>query len=179
MTTHTISKKNKELLLITLLLNIAAVGFLALLFIEVKTKNEHISTLINEIEAEAAKESTNQSVKALIEETAPLLAELRGYMVEKEGTVFFIELLEKEGESVGVSVDITSVEKVPLEGASKIEGLRVRLKGNSTWLGVVRFLGLLELLPYEARVEQAVISRAEVAGSPWRIDLSLHVLTEK
>ena len=179
MSIQTISRKNKELLAVTLLLNVAAIGLYAFLFTEIKAKNEHTSGLINQIEAETKEEQTQNSVKALVAETTSLRNKLKSYTVEKEGAVSFLELLERIGGEVGVSVAIDSVEKSELPAAPQTEQLKIALKADGTWSGIVRFLGLLEFLPYEARVEQVAVGRTATKLEPWRISLSLIVLEEK
>ena len=178
MTIQILRRKNKELLIVTLLLNLVALGGYGFLLHEIKGKNEHISNLVNDIELQSKKERVINSVKALVVETSPLREKLSRYLVEKEGAVSFIELLEHLGKNRGVSVMISSVEKVPQEGTEQVETLLLGLKASGTWQDVIRFLGLLELLPYEAQVEQLTLSKSEKA-SPWQITLSLRTLKEK
>ncbi len=180
MSTQTIGKKSKELLLITLLLNIAAFGWYGFLFAEIKAKNERISDLVNRIEAESAAGDTLSSQKMLAVETSALREKLFGYSVAREGAVSFIELLEATGNEVGAHIIIESVSTKERADFPQVEDLRFALAVTGTWPAVVRLLGLFELLPYEMRVEQAVLSKVgSSGGDPWRADLSLTVLKEK
>ena len=167
-----------ELLIVTLLLNLVALGCYGFLLREIKGKNERISNLVNDIELQTKKKSVITSVKAIVVETSPLREKLSRYLVEREGAVSFIELLEHLGKNTGVSVVINSVEKVPQESTQQVETLQLGLRASGTWEDVIRFLGLLELLPYEAQVEQLTLSKLEKA-SPWQIVLSLRALKEK
>ncbi|MSU56239.1 MAG: hypothetical protein EXS51_02955 [Candidatus Taylorbacteria bacterium] len=179
MATNTFSRKSKELLVITLLLNLAAAGWYGFLFYEVKQKNERISNLVNEIEVRSAEENMQGSIKTLVAETEPLREKLSNYFVGKEGAVTFIELLEQAGRDVGASVTIEAVSPVELPSVSFAETLRFTIKATGTWSSVTRFLGLMEFLPYEAQIQQVVISRSALAGEGWRLDFTLRVLQEK
>lgn len=172
---HTV-RKNRKLLAIALLLNVAALGWYGFLFAKVKAKNERISALHNKIEAEAAEENFLTSVKALVNDTATLREKIQGFTVAPEAVVPFIELLESTGREVGVTVSIESVNPVALANATAVEMLRIQVTGKGAWAGIVRFLGLLELLPFEASVEQAVVSTGE--GSAWRLDATITVLKD-
>lgn len=171
---HT-GRRNRKLLAIALLLNVVAFGWYGFLFAKVKAKNERISALHNKIEAEAAEESFLTSVKTLVNDTVALREKIQGFTVAAEGAVPFIELLESTGRAVGVAVSIESVNPVALANApAAVETLRMQVTGVGAWAGVVRFLGLLELLPFEASVEQAVVSIGE--RDAWRLDATITVL---
>lgn len=179
MTTSTLGRKNKELLVIVLLLNLAAVGWYGFLFREIKMKNEVSSNLVNDIDARVAEENMQSSIKALAAETTVLREKLTGYSVAREGAVSFIELLETAGKNTGASVSIESVSTANVPDSTALETLRLTLNATGSWRAVIRFLGLLEFLPYEARIEQVVVSKPPQGGEPWRINLALYVLKEK
>lgn len=180
MSTQTIGRKSKELLAITLLLNIAAIGWYCFLFFEIKEKNEHLSELTNRIEAEIAREGTISHKKDVAVETAPLREKLQSFILAKGGAISFIELLEATGNEVGAHTTIESVSTKDHPQLPTIEIMRLTLKVTGSWQAVVRLLGLLELLPYETGVEQVVVSKREASDeAPWRADLLLTVLKEK
>lgn len=158
---------------------LSAVAYGAL-FAGVKQKNEQISRLVNDIERRAEEERLLVSSKALVAETAPLREKLSNYFVAKDETVSFIGQLETLGRESGVAVAIASVEAAPHDSSEVAENLRLSVTFAGAWQAVVRYLGLLESLPLEARVEQAALSRALTAGaSEWRGDVTLLVLKEK
>lgn len=180
MSTQSIGRKSKELLVIAILFNIAAIGWYGFLFAKIKEKNEHLSDLTNQIDAEIAKESAVDYKKNIAVETATLRGKLLSFTLAKEGAISFIELLEATGNEVGAHTSIKSVNTEDHPQSSNIEKLRLTLSTSGSWSAVARFLGLLELLPYETSLEQVMVSRAEVAGeNPWRADLILTVLKEK
>ena len=180
MNTQSIGRKRKELLAITLLLNVAAIGWGYFLFMEIKEKNEHLSELANRIEAETAEESDIHYKKNLAVETATLREKLLSSTLAKGGAISFIELLEATGRDVGARTSIESVSTKDNAKLSNIEELRLALKVTGPWPAVVRLLGLLELLPYETELDQVVVSKVESPeeGS-WRADLLLTTLKEK
>lgn len=178
-----IASKSKKFLLSAALITVVAALAYSVLFVQVKKKNERISTLINDIEQNAKQESVQNSTKQLLAETAPLRRKLAGYRIAKDEAASFIEMLETVGRSVGVLVTIESVEVAARTASPPAEDLRLAVRFEGHWQSVVRFLGLLELLPVEGRVEQALISRkSEGSGtraSLWRGDVTLLALKEK
>jgi len=180
MSAQTIGRKSKELLIITLLLNLAAIGWYGFLFWKIKEKNEHISDLSNKIEAEVSAEQAIHDKKALVEDTAALRGKLLSFILGSREAVSFIEFLEKTGANIGVRTSVESVSAREHPELSGMEELRLKLRSTGSWPAVVRFLGLMELLPYEADVDQIVMSRAEFEGGDlWRADFTLAVLKEK
>lgn len=180
MSTQSIGRKSKELLAITLLLNIAAIGWCYFLFAEIKEKNEHLSELTNRIEAETSEESALNYKKNLAVETAALREKLLSFTLAKGGAISFIEFLEATGNDVDARTSIESVSTKDHAQLSNIEELRLTLKVTGSWSAIVRFLGLLEVLPYETALEQVAVSKMEFPDEgPWRADIFLTVLKEK
>ncbi len=169
-------RRNRELLVIVVLLNVAALGCYGVLFAQVKAKNENTSALLNKIDTETAEANLLASTKTLVADTAALREQFRNFSVSQEGVVPFIELLESVGRTVGVSVAIKSVDTAALPGSTTMEMLRVQVTGKGPWSGIVRFFGLLEFLPFEVTLEQAVVSNSE--GVTWRLDATLTVLKD-
>lgn len=179
MNTQSLARKNRQLLVLILLMNVAAIALYGFLFFTVKTKNEHISKLVNEIESGATAEDTQKSTKALAIETAVLREKLKSYLVGKDEAITFFELLERMGSDVGGEVTIHSVTKGGLD-RPEAEELRLTLVATGTWSAVIHYLGLLELLPLQVRVEQMVVSTSDKQGeAPWRGDITLVVLKVK
>jgi len=176
---HSVNLKTKELFIVALLLNVAATGIFLFLYTEVKAKNERISALINNIEANVVEEEKHNSIKVVAAQTAEQRTRLQHYIVAKEEAVSFIELLEKTGESIGVGVDIASVREVEIAGSTAFARLSLALTATGAWPRVIQFLGLLELLPYEATITQVVVSKSEKQAGQWSLSLSLAALKEK
>jgi len=176
---HNVHRKTKELLVIALVLNVAAFGLYAFLFVGVKAKNERISVLVNEIDAQVAEEDTHSTIKTIVAQTTKQRNQLSEYIIAKEEAVSFIELLERAGRDIDVIVDITSVQETDISGSTTFEHLTLALTATGTWSGVVRFLGRLESLPYEVSITQAAVSKTEKYAGSWGISLSLRALKEK
>ncbi len=171
----TFESNSKKFLLIAVAFNIFAAGAFGLIFFQVKGKNEHVSNLINEIDRAVTQEQTLSSIKALVQETEKNRAKLADYFIGKEGVVSFIEELEALGSRTGVEVTIDAVEEKVSAGSTQTEELRLTLHFGGTWSSVVQYIGLLELLPIEGRLERvAVSSNTETSG--WRGDTVLLAL---
>lgn len=171
-----IKSKSKEFLLLTILLNLGVFVLFGFLFIQIKSANERTSGLLNEIELQSKEEDVLKSLKSLVQETAPLHAKLDTYFVSPEGVASFIGLLEAVGNRIGADVTITSVEKIDTEKAKDVEVLRVVLNATGSWERVIRFLGIIEFLPYQTTVDQVLLTRT---AKGWRIDTTISVLKEK
>lgn len=179
MNIQSLGRKNKQLLVIIVVLNLAMVSVYVFLFLGVKTKNEHISNLLNEIESEATAENVQNSTKALVAETSALREKLKGYLVGKDDAVSFLELLEKMGGDAGATVAIDAVMKGGLD-QPEAEELRIALVATGTWSSIIHYIGLLELLPLQVKVEQLVVTKTDKQGEePWRGDITLLVLKAK
>jgi hypothetical protein len=137
-----------------------AVALYGALFAYVKNQNERTSALINEIEAHARQESALAQAKALIAEIAPAREKLESYALKSDGLVAFIETLESLGKGARVSLAITSVDPAPAQ-RSGAEYLRLGLRFEGGWRNMLRFLGFLELLPFEAHVLEMRFSRLQ------------------
>ena len=173
------SQHNRRLVFVMVVLNIIALACYLFVFIEVKRKNEHVSSLANEIEVKSTAESVEHSAKALVAETASLRSKLQGFVVGSEDAVSFIEMLEVTARDIGAEVTINSVTPGNLDNPS-IESLRLVLKIEGTWSEVIQYLGLLELLPFQSTVEEVTVSLlGERSSDPWRADATLVVLKEK
>ena len=179
MAPHTVSKKTKRLLGIALLLSAVAIGWYVFLFTEVKAKNESVSTLINDIEANETEEETHSSIKTIAAQTVEQRKALQNYTIAREGAVSFIELLERTGRNIGVDVTIATVRETEIAGSATFEHLTLALTAAGTWPRIIQFIGLLEFLPYEADITQAVVSKSGKQAGLWSLSLSLSALKEK
>lgn len=172
-------QQNRRIVLFMTVLNILAMTCYLFVFVEVKRKNEHVSSLANEIEVKSTAENAQHSAKALVAETASLRSKLQGFVVGNDEAVSFIEMLEVTARDIGADATIDSVTPGDLDQPN-LESLRLVLKIKGTWLEAVRYLGLLELLPFQSTVERVKVSRSGDGGSdPWRLDVTLSVLKEK
>lgn len=168
--------KSKEFLILTILLSLGACTLFGFLFWQIKSANERTSGLLNDIDLRSKEENTFKSIKSLVQEVAPLHTKLDTYFIQKEGVADFIGLLESEGSGVGVSVTIVSVEKADVPDSTELEAVRVTLNAVGPWEDAVRYLGILESLPYQIDISQSVLSRAPEG---WHLGVSLSVLKEK
>lgn len=169
--------KTKELLVIALVLNAAVIGLYAFLFLEVKRKNEHVSRLVNEIETQSVEERTLASVKSLVVETASAREQLKRFFVERGGSVAFIELLESTARTAGAKLTIHSVAEEDVAGVPDVKSLKLSLAADGSWQSAIRFLGMLEYLPYQVAVEDVSLRTNE--SGRWVLKLALSALQEK
>ena len=172
-----ISKRNKELLIITAILAVVALALYGFLFLEVKRKNESISNLRNEIELQEKQEHLLRSVKTTADASAALRTKIDTYIVAQDGTAEFIEMIQAIGRRGAVAVTVDSVEAVALPAAKDMEELRIVMHTEGSWADSIRFLGTLELLPVEHSFERVRIERPRASENVrWRSDYAIRVL---
>ncbi len=96
--------------------------------------------------------------KQVIKDTEIERGVINSYFVEKKNIVGFLEFLENIGRDIGVSVHISTIEteKVVNEGDKPNLGLIINVKGD--WTGVLRYIKLLEAIPYKVKVGEVKIS---------------------
>lgn len=167
------SKNPFRISLVAAILTILLYG---ILFVQVKAKNERTSVLLSDIEVQAKQEGALASAHALAQETAGQRAKLKSGILGSAGVLAFIEMLEALGRDTGVSLTIGSLEPAPPE---KKEGgeLRLTLRFEGEWSKTVRFLGLLELLPFEASLSDVRLFRlSDEKKERWGSTVTLSVL---
>lgn len=160
----------------------ALYGFL---FWQLKVKNERISERQNELLAQAKQESSLAAKRSLAQDTAGMREGLSALLVRRDQAVAFIESLEALGAKSGTTAAIKAVEAGKVEsGTASVEELRTVLEAKGAWQNVLRFLALLELLPYASRLEQVSLSHpsaeaARAGAAEWRGQFIIRVLKEK
>lgn len=173
-----ISDNSKKWFILAFIFNLAAICLYGFLFWSVKEKNQRVSSLLNEIESREKQEQTLHSARSLAEDTLALREKVDSYIVEKDEAVSFIEMLESLGKERNVSVLVEAVEAKDIAGVFPSQEMQISLRAKGAWQNVVSFLGLVELLPYEAGVSRAFLSRDE-QNNGWNGLITLRVLKEK
>ena len=100
---------------------------------------------------------------------------IRGYFVEKESLVSFLEALGKTGTALGSTLEIMSVsDSKDAQGNPRIV---VALKIQGSFDAVLRTVGALEQGPYDSKVESMHVEcrQLETAGEPWTASVTLSV----
>jgi len=150
----------KKIFFGALTFSIVSLGLYGLLFWEIRTKGQEISSLRVEADTDVKKDGTLRAAKASLVKNKELIERMDSYFISRDGVVAFIEELEKLGKDTGVLLSIGSVSA---ENDSKMkddfkETLRIRLEASGPWANLFYFLSILESLPYRAQVDQMTVS---------------------
>src|SRR4051812_21069343 len=92
-----------------LLLFLLVLGAYIFLYIEIRAKNEHVSTAINEAEAQADVNSSEQSLQDLLTNTEADRTKIASIVLSDDKVVGFIEAVEALGPITHTKVTTTFV----------------------------------------------------------------------
>lgn len=107
----------------------------------------------------AAHEQTYSALSDALGETESARARVRSYVLHGEAdTVTFLSEIDSLAGDVGVALNTTKLEVVPIE-QSEYHALRITFEIEGGEEPVVRLISLLEALPYQSHVAQATLTR--------------------
>jgi hypothetical protein len=100
---------------------------------------------------------------------------IRGFFVEKESLVSFLEALSKTGTLLGSTLEVVSVSDS--KDANGNPRIVVALKIQGSFDVVLRTVGALEQGPYDSKVENLHLEarQLDVLGEPWTASVTLSV----
>lgn len=154
------ANKISSYLLILFLL--AALGGYAFAFTEIRSKQAREADLERELVIEYKKEREFRALKSLVEDTSPVRKALDDLFIAKDGIAAFIESVEALGSLSGLSLEVggISVEAAPVE-SDKREQLSLSLQTKGSWANTMKFLSLIENLPFVASLSAVDIKTAD------------------
>jgi hypothetical protein len=125
-------------------------------------------------------DDNNRMLAALIDTNKSDIDRLMSRLVQKDGTVAFIDMVESHAKNSGVSVLVENVDV--RKSATDVEGyqsLHLNVKTQGSWEGTYRFLSVLESLPYKITIESADIRNEVRETATWDSLISIVVLQQK
>jgi Tfp pilus assembly protein PilO len=168
----------KALIATTIILAIAAGGYL-FLFINIKNSNEKSSQLLVETQTESIREAKLKALKRSVSQTSGTREKLEQYILSEDDSVVLIERIEELGSGVNSQVSIQSVRLEPYQDEA-FEWVVFSLSAYGSWDSVMRFVSLLENLPYRTEMSELLIERGDGEGvSNWQAKTILRVLKRK
>ncbi len=154
------------------LLSFAALALLALGLLDlrkVRVKNREASSLSALVEEKSEEEAVVQSVKSVRQRAGAEVEAFENLTLTNDTLVPTIELIEKGGRSLGLSVEIASVEKA--EGTtSEPSKVSIVIETKGSWAGTLSFLKAIESLPHRVIVDNTYFSKE---GGLWRSSISV------
>lgn len=108
-----------------------------------------------------------EAVNKLLADTESERKELEKYIIDVGGEVSFIKSLEKLAKDQGLGIKTSDVVISELATSStRYEDLRVEIETTGSWQKNMQFLSLLESLPYNSSVLEAVFRLDENLSEP-------------
>lgn len=155
------SSQTKKVLITVIVADLVVIAVFLALFFTIKSKNQHISLLRNNIELETKKSADFQSLKKFSEGTAEARSKIDSIFVGKDGMVDFLGYLESIIKSAGAQAEISSIN---LEEARDVKNdsyeiIKIRGEAIGSWSSVYRALTLLDSLPFAVSINAAEIHK--------------------
>lgn len=150
-----IQGKTKKVLALVVLLNVALLAVLVFFFFAIKSKNETISRNENIIETALAERGKIATLKTLVEETHKDREKLDSFLVDKEKIVEFLESVENLAKNERLSIGIGSLEeRTDSASGVAVPTLNLSIDSSGSWSNVIKFLHLMENLPYHLSISK-------------------------
>jgi len=132
--------------------------FIAYYFLwrDIKSKNERISTLSQDISSESVRQDYLILTQKVIESVNTDISRINNSIVAKDGDVSFIENLETLAKSNGLTITIDSLifEDSPQTSSAGLTVFRINAKTRGNWAGTYTFLSQLESSPFKIKINK-------------------------
>ncbi len=160
-------QNNKFLKIILFVLGLAVLLVFVLYYFvyeDIKSKNQHVSTLSNDLSSQSAKRDYLILTQKVIQNIGIDINRINNSIIAKDGDVKFIENLESIARQNGLTMTIDSLVLAdnPEFASSSITTLQIRAKTKGNWSGNYKFLVELESLPIKIRVNKFDLSNTAV-----------------
>jgi hypothetical protein len=185
--------QTKQLFTALIITNLLLVGAFIGVYYLLDNRAATASELTGRIESIRNENQRQQSVGALVENTADARQALDNYFVQPNGSAQFITKIEKIADDTRVDLQIGNVSIESLAQGepdsdsgnsgsenSTFENLVLELQANGSWERIVHFVRVLELLPERTSIEGVSFEQSGQPGpnesTPlWSVNLTIHV----
>ncbi len=111
-----------------------------------------IATISQELKTKSSENVYLTSLKTTLREAKNEAEAIDKRFVSEENVPAFITMLEDKATDLGVKVDFGSIN---LEEGQILDGtLKLQISGSGTWENVMRFIVMLDSLPYASTIEE-------------------------
>ncbi len=146
---------HKKILIFVVLLGVALAFVYYQLFQYIKNTNETASKGEYDVVVSFKKQQYVSSTDKLVFAANPDINKVSNSIVATDGDIVLIEQIESSARSQGItiSIDSLSIEDDPLLAGSQMTFLKIKAKTKGSWGNTYQFLGEVESLPYQLRIE--------------------------
>ncbi len=177
-------KKTYFILIFSIFISVISVLFFVFVFMAVKNKNEHASALTGTINEKASEIENIASLKDTINKTKEKRNALSSYLVNAERIDEFVSFVEDMGTSVGVSLDVSSVDLVK----NKKNTISVDFVSKGSFDDMMRLVIATENMPYQVTIKKVFINKVidsslDSKGKPngkdfWELQLGFEAVSK-
>ena len=129
------------------------------IFLDIKSKNENISLLSQELASQSNKQDYLISTQKMLESINSDITNINKSIVAKGGDVAFIENLESIAKSNGLVINIDTLvfEDEKKLSSAGLTVFKIRAKTRGTWAGTYGLLSQLESLPFKIKINKFAV----------------------
>lgn len=153
----------KKIIAILSLATLILFGTIYYVYSDIKSKNETILTVEQDLSSKNEKHEYLMSLQNLVESIDPQVKKIESSIIPKSGDVAFIEELESLGRSEGLLVEIDSLNLAgdPKISSSTLSMLKVKFRATGAWAEVYKFVSIIESLKYRIKINKFTLSSKE------------------
>jgi len=167
-----------SLLAFSIILSVAFLSAWAILVYKSYAMKGDIAKISQAADDIAAKDANLLSQKTMLRDLKDDVALVDGMFLSKDGIPPFIDMLDSKAQAFGIKADIGSI-NLEEGDAEHLGTLKLHIKGQGSWQDSVKFISLLESLPYALQMDALSIARGEAKagdkGSVWSWDTDMSV----
>lgn len=158
----------KKILVLLVLIVVALFTSFYFVYEDIKTRNEHIGELNQEIASQYRINNYLLNLEKTLQNTDSDIVRINNSIIPSDGDIKFIEDLEKTAKAYGLSLSINSLvfEDGPGFSSSNIHAFRVRAETNGSWSSTYKFLAQLESMPLKVKVNSFSLSGSVQSSNP-------------
>jgi len=181
----------KSIFLISILVFVTVLSVSSLIFWKLSIKKFEVTEVIKQFQFQETRKEEVKKLSREIKDFSEELEKVESLLLgrDQEAVVNFIERVENIALESQVNVSLETVLVSPLSDEKlkdNFENLNLEVTANGGWEEIIRFLGLIENLPYQIIIKDLSLeepkvlrlSGEEVVG-PWTLSIVFDVLKVK
>ena len=184
------NKSNKQIEIILLVIVVAVFVSYYFVYVDIKKKNEHISSLQIDLLFQTDKEKYILLTERAIAAVKVDLDKVNSSVISTTGDVEFIEKLEALARNNGLTmaIDSLNLEEDPKAKNPLTTILKIKANTDGSWTGTYKFMNELESLPFKIKISQYALQGSsgianedgtKSISSQWHGTFEIRVLKSK
>jgi Tfp pilus assembly protein PilO len=128
------------------------------------------------------------ALQSLLTDVSSNIQTLSSRVIDSNGTVPFIDMVESLARAAGTNASIDSANIGPANEGDTFETLSLSISAGGNWRQVYTFLSMIESLPYKISFDNAALSvstsvgtsgKATTTAKIWKASMNISVLKRK